>query len=90
MNINTIKTSSFKKPKNYETMLFFNLFENTFFCFENFTFRASPRIRDFFPRGAGGYSMFRVSLKRIIDIMTFKAYPSDRSFLSQSGQLLLT
>ena len=67
-------------------LLFVNPFENAFFCFEDFTFRAAPRIRDIFPRGSDSDSIFRISFQGIINIMTFEAYPSYHNCLIQSGQ----
>jgi hypothetical protein len=55
--------------------LIFNPFENSFFCLENFTFRASPGIRDVFPCSTRCYSIFGIPFERIINVMAFEAYP---------------
>jgi len=56
--------------------LFITSFKYTFFCLEDFTFRAAPGIRNVFKTGSGTNSGFWISFYRIIDIVTFKADPS--------------
>ena len=66
-----------KNQKNYQRyLLFINPFENAFFCFEDFTFRAAPGVRDIFPRGSRSYSIFGIAFQRIIDVMAFETYAS--------------
>jgi hypothetical protein len=69
-----------------KNVLVINPFENTFFCFEDFTFRATPRVRDVFPCCSGGYSVFRIAFYRIIDVMAFEAHASYHSYRLRHGQ----
>ena len=61
-------------------MLFINPFENSFFCFEDFTFRAVPGVRDVFPRCSGRYTLLGISFQGIINVVTFETYASDIFF----------
>jgi len=61
--------------------LIIKAFENTFFCFENFTFGTSPGIRDIFPCGSSRDTILWIAFYWIIDIMTFKTDPAGKFFI---------
>jgi hypothetical protein len=67
-------------------VLFVNLFENAFFCFEDFTFRAVPGIRNILPCCTRLYALLGISFQGIIDIMTFETYASYHLFRLFHGQ----
>ena len=66
--------------KRFIKKLFVKQFENTFFCFEDFTFRAMPPIRDILPCCIRWYILLGISFQRIINIVTFETHASDIFF----------
>ena len=55
-------------------------FKNSFFKFQNITFRAAPGIRQILKCDTRHNPPFRISFCRIINIMAFKADPAYKFF----------
>jgi hypothetical protein len=66
--------------KRFIKKLFIKRLEHTFFCFQDFTFRAMPCVRDILPRCSRRYTLLGISFEGIIDVMTFETYASDIFF----------
>lgn len=60
----------------YKIILFVNRFKNAFFCFEDFTFRAVPGVRNILPCCTRLYTLLGISFQGIIDVVAFETYAS--------------
>ena len=62
--------------KNCKKILFIKRLEHTFFCLQDFTFRAMPCVRDILPRCSRRYTLPGITFQRVINVVTFETYAS--------------
>jgi len=82
-NLNLVmRHPKISKKMMSETKLFVQSFKHTFFCLENFTFRALPCVRNVFPCSAWWNTLFRISFQGIVYVVAFETHISSHNYCS--------